>query len=156
MKSIFDGLEPVLHPSVPPETLCFSSAAFFGFLERELVQAERYGNYSTLILCQPPAGDPSRDADIMNGMVRCLRGHIRATDFLGIVDKTIAGIVLQNTTVENAGKVSDRLKEEVGLYLSAQGIQGALQLSSAVYPTEANTFDSIRKLAEARLKETIH
>ena len=51
-----DWLEPIRQPGFPPEDLCLSKEFFFYFLERELVQAERYGNYAAILLLRLEAG----------------------------------------------------------------------------------------------------
>ena len=150
-----ERLAPVLEPGIAPETLCFSSEVFFYFLERELAQAERYGNYSAFVVCRLSAPDGEQQRQVVQEAVRCLGRNIRATDYLGMVDTDSAGIILQNTTVENAAIAASRLEEEVSLQLSALNGGSEFSLVFAVYPTEANTFQALKTLVTTRLGETV-
>ena len=69
---------------------------------------------------------------------------------VGLIGNT-AGIILQNTTVENAARVAGRLEEEITLQLSALNGGTQFDLAVAVYPTEANTFSALKSLAKTRL-----
>lgn len=149
-----DWMASILQPGLSPEFFCFAPSSFFYFLERELIQSERYGNYAALVLCRLDAGERTEGAPAKE-LVRCLSRNIRATDALGFLEETTVGIVLQNATVANTCKIAERLKEEVALCLRALNYDSPWSLSFAVYPTEANTFESLRTLAETRLVQPV-
>jgi len=151
-----DRLSPVLEPHVPPNLVCFTSQIFHFFLDRELVEAERYGNYSALLLFRAEEPKMDSDHDVIQELIKCVSENIRETDYLGSVDSRTVGVILKNTTVENTKRVVERLGEEITLRLTYDQKTSDFEVSSAVYPTEANTYESLTALASDRLEGKIH
>ena len=149
-----EWLGSLLQPGFSQDLFCFAPSSFFYFLERDLIQSERYGNYAAFLLCRVGPGQNGQEQQTKE-VVRCLSRNIRATDALGMVDDRTVGVVLQNATVPNTCKVAERLKEEVSLHLRAFDNSADWILSFAVYPTEANTFEALRSLAESRLDQPV-
>jgi GGDEF domain-containing protein len=122
-------------------------------LDRELVEAERYGHHSAFVLFRLDGRPKLEGHNLPHELTLCLADNIRETDYLASIDGKTTGVILKNATVENTGKAIDRLKEEIRLRLTYAHRTPRFRVSSAVCPTEANTFDSIKSLAEARLEE---
>jgi GGDEF domain-containing protein len=84
-------------------------------------------------------------------LVEILRNGIRKTDFLGRIDENTAAVLLQHATIESAGLVLGRLLSELSNAFTVDS--DAVIGSSAVFPTEANTLNSLKELAEERLAQ---
>jgi GGDEF domain-containing protein len=151
-----DRLSPVLEPHVPTNLVCFTSQIFHFFLDRELVEAERYGNYTAFLLFRIDEADAHSDHGAIQELIKCVSGNIRETDYLGSVDSRTIGVILKNATVESTARVVERLGDEISLCLTHDERATEFEISSAVYPTEANTYDSLTSLASDRLEGKIH
>mgnify|MGYP006303970289 CR=1 FL=1 len=142
------SLAAILTPSFPPELHCFNSESFHFFLDRELAESNRYGHFSCFALFH---FESSHNGELLHKFVRALSENIRNTDYLGMIDDSTVGLILQHASVENTRKVMDRLVKELkAVFPSQNGV--SIRASSAVFPTEANTRASLEGLAEERLK----
>lgn len=141
------SLTAILEPDFPSDVGCFRFDAFFYFLKRELAVAERYGLFAGVLLFR--VSDPKLNGGHRSLLASCLRSNIRSTDYLGRVDDDTIAVILQHATVENSQKVLQRLHREACHWLG--GEPDAVSAGAAVFPTEANTLESLTLLAENRL-----
>ena len=137
----------ILEPSLPAEVSCFSVEGFQYFLRRELAESNRYGHFAAFAMfrVRGPGG-----GEQVARLVRCLGQSIRATDFIGKVSPDTVGIILQHATTENALRVLSRLHEEVSRSFPICE-KDTIEDAVAVFPTEANTLESLTSLAQQRL-----
>ena len=149
-----DRREPFLQPSLPSELRCFTSEMFEFFLDRQLAEAERYGNYTTLLFFQVKGGEVPKEA--MRVLTTCLSRNIRVSDFLALLEEKTLAVVLLNATAETAAGVLKRLEEEALLHLACADQKLKLAFSSACYPSEAGTVDELKDLAFSRLSPVLH
>jgi hypothetical protein len=149
-----DRREPFLQPSFPSELGCFTSEIFEFLLDRQVAEAERYGNYTALLLFQLKGTEVPKRAT--EALTTCLSRNIRASDFLALLENGTLAVVLLNATVETAERVLKRLEEEALLHLSCTGLSLKLALSSACYPSEAANVNELKELARSRLSPVLH
>lgn len=142
-------IAPILELSFFPAVACFNPDGFLYCLARELAESKRYGQFSGLLFFRVDDQVPD---ERRQRLVRCLYEHIRDTDFIGLLDERTIGVILQHVTVENTEVVLGRLRGVLG---SLVGSSPAVGISSAVFPTEANTLDGLFSLAEQRLAQTV-
>ncbi len=142
-----EGVAAILQPSFPPETNCFNREGFQFLLAREVLEASRYGYFTAFALFRVESAD---SGEYLARLVETLSRNIRVTDCLGVLDECTVGVILQHATVENAGRVLDRLRSELQLAFAERN-GTSLRDACTVFPTEANTLDSLKSLVEARL-----
>ncbi len=142
------GVSAILEPEMPPGVQCFTSEGFDFFLTRELAEALRYAYFSAFSLFRV---NGLEEGQKLEKLVRCLSRNIRKTDYLGRLSADTVGIILQHATVENAVQVLDRLKRELNNVFGG-GLVQAIHGSVAVFPTEANTRETLTHLAWSRLE----
>lgn len=143
------GVSGILEPSLPPGIECFTAEGFDFFLHRELAESMRYAYFSAFSLFRisgTEAGEP------LEKLARCVSRNVRKTDYVGRLGTDTIGVILQHATIENASQVLDRLKRELAILFGGNHLQSSIQASVAVYPTEANTLESLRDLAWKRLE----
>jgi len=133
-------LEPKIH--------CIKRENFLYFLEQEVMRAERYHFYVSLLLIRSNGADQHSLEELAN----FLSTQLRTTDYLGIIDEITIGIIILNAKSENSQIVLERLKSD---FLRAGSRRGPaakkLAAALAVYPTEANTLRSLYATALKRL-----
>ncbi len=142
------GVAGILEPELPPGLQCFTSEGFDFFLTRELAEAMRYAHFSAFSLFRVSGLE---NGERLEKLVRCLSRNIRKTDLLGRLNLDTVGIILQHATVENAIQVLGRLKHELSNVFGGEEVQ-AVHGAVAVFPTEANTLDTLTSLAWSRLE----
>ena len=143
-----EGLSAILEPSFPRETACFNREGFQFFLAREVAEANRYGYFSAFALFQVESGN---NGAYLKRLVETLSRNIRATDYLGVLDESTVGVIFQHATVDSARRVLNRLRGELSLVFVAHN-GGSLKEACTVFPTEANTLESLKSLVEERLR----
>lgn len=134
----------ILEPKIP----CIKRDNFLYFLEQEVVRAERYHFYVSLLLIRSHGADHQS----LEELADFLSTHLRITDYLGIIDKITVGIIILNAKPENSRVVLERLKSD---FLDGRNKSGTakkkLVAALSVYPTEANTLKSLYSTALRRL-----
>lgn len=124
----------------------FSVQCFFFFLSREIAEAQRYGHFVSFFvfhLEQPFSG--------METLASILRSSTRQTDYMGRIDSQTLGMILLNTTVSDAEAAATRLRREMRLHLEL-GSYMPVKVTFCVFPSEANSFETLRSLAFSRLE----
>jgi len=142
-----EGVTAILEPSFPPETRCFNCGGFQFFLAREVAEANRYGYFTAYALFRLV---PSDGGEHLKKLVEALSRNIRATDYIGVLDQSTVGVIFQHATVQNAKLVLERLRGELKWAL-IKGNGVSLRDACGVFPTEANTLETLRLSVEARL-----
>ena len=143
-----EALTSILEPSLPPEIGCFNSGGFEFFLSHILASSHRYGHYAAVLMFRLQE-DGGVGAKGFKKLAQILNDGIRKTDLLGRIGDDTAAVLLQHTTIDSAGKVLGRLRTELSNAFVVD--QDRISGSCAVFPTEANTIDSLKNLAEERL-----
>lgn len=140
-------IAPILESSFSPEVACFNRDGFFYCLARELAESKRYGHFSGFIVFRMESVEPDED---VNRLVRVLSRNIRDTDYIGLLDRKTVGVILQHATIENTRMVLNRLRSEIETLGPID--HSFVGSASAVFPSEANTLESLQGLAEERLR----
>ncbi len=144
------GVSGLLEPSLPPGIECFTQEGFNFFLSRELEGALRYAHFSAFGLFRMSG---LGEGEAFEKFAKCLSRNTRGTDYLGRLSADTVGIILQHANVENAERVVERLKLELANCFSNGEVHPILG-SIAVFPTEANTLETLTSLAWNRLEST--
>ncbi len=139
--------ESLLQPSFPPALNCFSRDSLRFFLTRQLLEARRYGYFIgiSLFRIESPNGK-----NLTNRVVQSIAQSVRRTDYIGLLNDNTVGVILQHTTVRDAARVLERLRQEIRQFCPTEGLD-LIRSSVAVFPTEANTLGELQALAEQRL-----
>ena len=125
---------------------------FLFFLDKELACAERYNHFVSILLLEPEGLEKSGQAPGLDRLAQALARHVRRSDSVGSVKQGTLGIILSHTSSEGALSVLERLKLEA-MYLSGGPQKVRVKASCAVYPSEANSVESLCSLAIQRLTE---
>ncbi len=127
---------------------------FLSLLDKELARAERYNQHVSILLLKIE-GVPRQEQDVWRArLAQGLADKVRKSDCFGVFGEGTLGVILICASVEKARIALERLKFEAPLCLSG-GHQGILlKTSYAVFPSEANSLDSLCDLATQRLTET--
>lgn len=124
----------------------FSVQCFFFFLSRVIAEAQRYGHFVSFFvfrLEQPFNG--------IETLASILRSSTRQTDYMGRIDSQTLGMILLNTTVGDAEAAAVRVRREMRLHLEL-GSYMPVKVTFCVFPSEANSFETLRNLAFSRLE----
>lgn len=144
-----EGLGTLLDPRFPGASECLNASALNFFLGREIERAQRYSSYVSYVLFQ--LVDAGEGIEKLEEMAWTLQHEIRSTDWLGTADESTLGLVLLNCSRSKTSMVLSRLK----LPLLAGPLKNqdpmSLKAASALFPTEANSMASLKRLAQARL-----
>ncbi len=140
----------ILEGSFGPNIACFNADGFYYCLARELAESKRYGHFAGYLVFRLEGRNGD---DALHKLVRFLSRSVRDTDFIGLLDRKTVGVILQHATVENTRKVLQRLRIEMQSWFPGGEVQ--VGTASAVFPSEANTLESLRGLAEERLQQAV-
>jgi hypothetical protein len=133
-------------------SLFLDPRTFLLFLDKELACAERYNHYVSVLLFKPEGPGKSEPGSSLDRLAQALAKHVRRSDSVGSIGKGTLGIILSHTSSDGAAVVLERLKFEA-IYLSGGPAKVSLKASCAVYPSEANSLESLCDLAIQRLAE---
>ncbi len=128
---------------------------FLFLLHKELACAERYQHYVSILLFKPDGLAKSEKGSSLDLLARGLATNVRRSDYVGRIRKGTLGIILSHTSIEGARTVFERLRFEV-IGLSGGPQKTHLKESYAVYPSEANSLESLCNLAIQRLTGQEH
>ncbi len=129
---------------------------FLSLLDKELARAERYNQHVSILLLKLE-GVPRREQDFgLARLVQVLAGKVRKSDCFGGFEEGTLGVILICASAERARIALERLRFEALLCLSGGHPGTTLKTSYAVYPSEANSLDSLCELATQRLTEQAH
>ena len=123
---------------------------FLFFLDKELACAERYNHFVSILLLEPESLTQSKQGSSLDRLAQALASHVRRSDSVGSIKQGTLGIILSHTSSDGAAVVLERLKLEA-TYLSGGPQKVRLKASCAVYPSEANSLESLCSLAIQRL-----
>ncbi len=123
---------------------------FLFFLDKELACAQRYNHYVSILLLEPESLTKSKQGSSLDRLAQALTSHVRKSDSVGSIKQGTLGIILSHTSSDGAVSVLERLKLEA-TYFSGGPQKVRLKASCAVYPSEANSLDSLCNLAIQRL-----
>ncbi len=131
-------------------SIFFDPQTFLFFLDKELACAERYNHFVSILLFKPAELAGSRQGSTLDPLARALASNVRKSDWVGTISEGTLGVILSHISRDGAGIVLERLRfEAIGLSGGPQQVQ--LKASYAVYPSEANTLESLCNLAIQRL-----
>ena len=126
---------------------------FLFFLDKELARAERYTHFVSILLFQPAGLQKSEQGSKFDQLAQALAKNVRKSDYVGNIKEGILGIIVMHSNIEGARIVLERLRFEALLCLADDPQKSCLKASYAVYPSEANSLDSLCDLAIQRLTE---
>ena len=126
---------------------------FLFLLHKELASAERYQHYVSILLFKPDG--LAEQGSRLDRLARALEANVRKSDYMGRIRKGTLGIILSHTGNEGARTVLERLRSEA-IGLSGGPQKTHLKASYAVYPSEANSLESLCNLAIQRLTGQEH
>ncbi len=95
----------------------------------------------------------SEQRSSLDHLARALEGNVRRSDFVGRIKEGTLGIILLHTSIDSARASLERLSFEALLCLSGRPQKAQLKASYAVYPSEANSLESLCDLATQRLTD---
>lgn len=144
-------LMPVLVEECPSEVVCFRGGVFSYFMSQELARAERYGSFVSLLVIRFAVGNGVEQAEVAFAIGKILRSQLRKTDLIGMPEPSLFSVSLLHSKVENAQKVLARLALEISMQVPNRTRLLGLETGAAVFPTEANSLESMWSLARARL-----
>lgn len=124
-------------------------------LDREMALAERHNNFVSILLSRVGKDGRPGQGPFSSQVGEVLASKLRKSDYVGgIDDEGTLAVILINAGTEPAQLVLRRLRLQI-LLLFTKGNQGLkVKTSCAVYPSEANSLDSLLDLAFRRLSES--
>ncbi len=132
----------LLHPGI-----------FLSFLDKNLARAERYNHFVSILLFKPEGLQRLRQDSGLDRLARALANNVRKSDSVGSIQKGTLAVILLHSSINGAEIVLERLKFEGLIGLSGEPQKVDLKGSYAVYPSEANSLESLCDLAIQRLAE---
>jgi hypothetical protein len=121
----------------------------------EVRRATRYQDFLSLCLLRPNHAGPPRPG-FLNAMARRVVELLRSTDLVGMVDDTIA-VLLVHTPYSDATSIVERLRSQVESQafdvMSCEPLMATLSLGLAEFPTDATSEEVLFAHARARLTE---
>lgn len=146
--------DPVTADQGGPTLRIFSAEDFRRLLAWEVQRATRYQDFLSLCLVRP---DHPPNPNILDAVARRVAELLRATDLVGLLDDTIA-ILLVHTPDSDAATVTERLRDRVEAHVfsaapGAPAVTPALSLGLASFPTDATSDGALFAQAHARLAE---
>jgi len=126
---------------------------FLSLLDKELARAERYRKHVSILLFKIEGVSGREEEFWLARLAKVLPDKVRRSDCFGGFEEGTLGVILFCASAKRACIALERLRFEALLCLSGdrQGI--TLKTSYAVYPSEANTLDSLCELATQRLTD---
>lgn len=142
------------HALLDPDSACLRRTAFFYFLEEELIRARRDNHYvsiSLFRLAEPNQSLPaSLPAETLRRITTFLKARLRHTDYLGYLGRSTFGIILLNSDLPGTLKATERLSAECLYGLVANKLEVELEVSMAIYPSEATSAEVLYEIALSR------
>ena len=132
--------------------VCLDRQFLLFLLEKELSRAERYNHFASFLLFRIKGLPKKEQATSVGRLAKALANEVRNSDYVGTTDKETLGVIVPYASVESARKVLKRLRSESLLCLSQIHRKLDLKTSFAVYPTEADSLDTLVDLALRRLR----
>ncbi len=135
------------------DSLFLDPQTFLSLLNKELVRAERYNHFASILLLRVE-GVPGRErAFWLARLTQVLANKVRQSDWVGNFEEGTLGVILICASAGSARIVLERLRLEALICLSGGPQEIHLKTSYAVYPSEANLLESLCDLAIQRLTD---
>ena len=132
--------------------VCLDRQFLLFLLEKELSRSERYNHFVSFLLFRIEGLPKKEQASALGRLAKALANEVRDSDYLGTTGKETLGVIVPYASVESAPIVLKRLRSESLLCLSQIHRKLDLKTSFAVYPTEADSLDTLVDLALRRLR----
>ena len=126
---------------------------FLAFLDKNLAWAERYNHFVSILLFKPEGLRRSGQGSGLDQLARALANNVRKSDYVGSIQEGTLAVILLHSSIDSAEIVLERLKFEGLIGLSGEPQKVDLKGSYAVYPSEANSLESLCDLAIQRLAD---
>ncbi len=125
---------------------------FLFLLRKELAGAERYNHLVSILLFKPEGLARSEQRPRLDRLAEAFANNVRKSDYVGSIKEGTLGIILSHTSIDGAGIVLERLRfEAIGLSGGPQ--KAHFKAAYAVFPSEANSLESLCDLAIQRLTD---
>ncbi len=131
--------------------VCLDRQCLLLLLKKELSRAERYNHFASLLLLRIEGLPKQEELSALGRLAKALANEVRASDYVGTMDKETLGVIVPYASLETAPKVLERLRSESLLCLSQIHRKLDLKTSFVVYPAEADSLDKLVDLALRRL-----
>ncbi len=125
---------------------------FLAFLDKNLAWAERYNHFVSLLLLKPE-GLRRGQGSGLDPLARAFVNNVRKSDYVGSIQEGTLAVILLPSSIDGAGIVLERLRFEGLIGLSGEPQKVDLKGSYAVFPSEANSLESLCNLAIQRLAD---
>jgi len=132
--------------------VCLDRQFLLFLLEKELSRSERYNHFVSFLLFRIEGLPKKEQASALGRLAKALAKEVRDSDYLGTTGKETLGVIVPYASFESAPIVLKRLRSESLLCLSQIHRKLDLKTSFAVYPTEADSLDTLVDLALRRLR----
>ncbi len=126
---------------------------FLAFLDKNLAWAERYNHFVSILLFKPEGLRRSGQGSGLDRLARALTNNVRKSDYVGSIQEGTLAVILSPSSIDGAVIVLERLKFEGLVGFSGEPQKVDLKGSYAVYPSEANSLESLCDLAIQRLAD---
>jgi len=134
------------------DSIFLDPQTFLSLLDKELARAERCNHFVSILLIKPEGLAKSEQTPRLDQLARALANNVRKYDYVGSIKEGTLGIILSHTGIDSAGIVLERLRfEAIGLSGGPQKVH--FKAAYALYPSEANSLDSLCDLAIQRLTD---
>lgn len=155
---------PEFQALLDSEFPCLKRTAFFYFLEEELIRARRENHYVSISLFRLASPSDSLhdplSAETLKQITTLLKTRLRRTDYLGYLGRSTFGIILLNSDFQGTLKATERLSSECLYGLIANHPDLEPSVSMAIYPSEANSAETLYEIALRRFlspsSSTVH
>ncbi len=126
---------------------------FLAFLDKNLAWAERYNHFVSILLFKLEGLRRSGQGSGLDQLARALTNNVRKSDYVGRIQEGTLAVILSHSSIDGAVIVLERLKFEGLVGFSGEPQKVDLKGSYAVYPSEANSLESLCNLAIQRLAD---
>ena len=126
---------------------------FLAFMEKKLAWAERYNHFVAILLFKPEGLRRSGQGSGLVQLARAFVNNVRKSDYVGSIQEGTLAVILSHSSIDSAGIVLERLRFEGLIGLSGEPQKVDLKGSYAVFPSEANSLESLCNLAIQRLAD---
>ncbi len=145
-------LAGALNPESPLMVDLDMPSGFVARIGEELARAKRFdlGLSMLLVDVEPHAVDTRVVGEVLAGV----RGELRGSDILGLVDRRRIAALLVHTDVDGGSAVVHRVRRRLGRFLKAGGVS-ELRLGRAVLSGECKTASELLSLASLNVEAVV-
>lgn len=148
----------ILDPLRDQATGLFNNLYFMTRLEEEVKRSERYLREVTVVLFHidhPFEQGSEEELELTRAVARVLRRNSRASDILSRIEATRFSVLMPETRKSDADIVADRLKGQLGEYLSEMGdsySDVSIEVGVASYPEHGDDGQVLLSEAEESIR----